>query len=112
LLAKRFTDLSAYRETERAGYKLLPFRFTALDSDRYVVSNMAGEYRVVKRDVIDALVNHQLQSASEIYDDLKSAHFLYDADSTVALDLLGLKYRTKLGRIAQFTGLHRFVVTL
>jgi His-Xaa-Ser system radical SAM maturase HxsB len=73
---------------------------------------MAGEYRVVKRDVIDALVNHQLQSGSEIYDDLKSGHFLYDADSTVALDLLGLKYRTKLGRIAQFTGLHMFVVTL
>jgi len=32
--------------------------------------------------------------------------------SNVALELLGLKYRTKLSRIAQFTGLHMFVVTL
>jgi uncharacterized protein len=73
---------------------------------------MAGEYRVVTRDVIEALVNHQLPTGSDTYDDLKSGHFLYDADSNVALELLGLKYRTKLSRIAQFTGLHMFVVTL
>src|SRR5262249_39213369 len=73
---------------------------------------MAGEYRGVTRGGIEALVNHQLRSGSSVYDDLKSSHFLYDGDSTVAIDLLGLKYRTKLGRIAQFTGLHMFVVTL
>jgi His-Xaa-Ser system radical SAM maturase HxsB len=112
LLAKRFNTLTAFRESERAGYKLLPFRFTALDSSRYVLSNMAGEYRVVRRDIIEALVNHQLPAGSDTYDDLKSGHFLYDADSNVALELLGLKYRTKLSRIAEFTGLHMFVVTL
>lgn len=112
MLPKRFSALSSFRESENAGYKLLPFRFTALDSSRYVLSNIAGEFRVVTRDVIEALVNHQLQPATDQYDDLKSGHFLYDADSNVALDLLGLKYRTKLSRISQFTGLHMFVVTL
>jgi uncharacterized protein len=112
LLAKRFNTLAAFREAESTGYKLLPFRFTALDSSRYVLSNMAGEYRVVTRDLIEALVNHKLLSGGDAYDDLKSGHFLYDADSTVALELLGLKYRTKLSRVAQFTGLHMFVVTL
>jgi His-Xaa-Ser system radical SAM maturase HxsB len=112
LLAKRFSALSSYREPESAGYKLLPLRFTPLDRSRYVLSNIAGEFRVVARDIIEALVTHKLQPGSDLYDDFKSGHFLYDADSSVALELLGLKYRTKLSRIAQFTGLHMFVVTL
>lgn len=112
MLAKRFLPLSNYRDSERAGYKLLPFRFTPLDSTRYVLSNIVGEYRIVRRDVLTDLVSHKLQAGTDIYDELKSGHFFYDDDSTVAIDLLGLKYRTKLGRIAQFTGLHMFVVTL
>jgi His-Xaa-Ser system radical SAM maturase HxsB len=112
LLAKRFGALQSYREPENLGYKLLPLRFTALDPARYVLSNIAGEFRVVTREIIEALVTHKLKPGSGIYDSLKSAHFLYDSDSNVAIELLGLKYRTKLNRIAQFTGLHMFVVTL
>jgi uncharacterized protein len=110
--AKRFHPPSHYRESERAGYRLLPIRFTSLYGTRYVLSNMAGEYRVVTRDVIDQLVTHKVEAGSALYDDLKAAHFLCDADSAIAPELLGLKYRTKLSRIAQFTGLHLFVVTL
>jgi His-Xaa-Ser system radical SAM maturase HxsB len=112
MLAKRFASLASYRDSEARGYKLLPMRFSSLDSARYVLSNIAGEFRVVTRDVIEALVSKKIPAGSELYDDLKSGHFIYDADSDVAVPLLGLKYRTKLGRIAQFTGLHMFVVTL
>ncbi len=111
-LAKAFHPLAEYREPERAGYRLLPLRFTPLDGTRYVISNIAGEFRVVPRDIIEQLVTHQLTAGSAQYDDLKSGHFLYDNDSGVAPELLGLKYRTKLSRVAQFTGLHMFVVTL
>jgi uncharacterized protein len=112
VLAKRFKPLAAYRSQEAGGYKLLPVRFTLLDSDRYVLSNIAGEFRVVTRDVIVALIARKLKSGTAVYDDLKSGHFLYDVDSDIAIELLGLKYRTKLAPIAQFTGLHMFVVTL
>jgi len=112
LLAKRFGTLADYRNAEQGGYKLLPFRFTPLDGSRYVISNLAGEFRLVSRDLIEKLVTHQLKPSTDAYDDLKSGHFLYDADSTVAAELLGLKYRTKLNRLSQFTGLHMFVVTL
>ena len=113
MLAKRFNSLSDYRAAETAdGYKLLPVRFTRLDTDRYVLSNMVGEYRVLSRSTIDALVSHKLTIGSSLFDDLKSGHFLYDSDSSVATELLGLKYRTKLSPVAQFTGLHMFVVTL
>ena len=111
-LGRHFHDIEHYRAGEAGGYKLLPLRFTVLDEGRYVVTNMAGEYRVLTRSMLDQLVNHRLPQGEGLYDDLKASHFLYDADSAVALPLTGLKYRTKLEQIAQFTGLHIFVVTL
>lgn len=112
MLSKKFSDLSAYRSTEHEGYKLLPFRFSALDDHRYVISNMVGEYRVVTRDEVDSIINHKVIPGSDFYDELKSNHFIYDYDSDAAIKLLAIKYKTKLNRIAQFTALHIFVATL
>jgi His-Xaa-Ser system radical SAM maturase HxsB len=73
---------------------------------------MAGEFIVLGRGDIDDLVHHRLLAGSPIYNDLKSKHFLIDDDSNVAFDLLALKTRTKLSRLAQFTSLHMFVASL
>jgi len=110
-LAKRFAPLADFRKTEHAGYKLLPLRFTALDEKRFVVTNMAGEFIVTDRAQVAALIEHRIPPG-DVYDDLKSRHFIYDDDSRAALELLGVKYRTKLGHVCRFTGLHMFVVTL
>jgi uncharacterized protein len=112
VLAKRFAPLSEFRKTELTGYKLLPLRFIALDAQRSVLTNMTGEYLVVSRATINDIVTHRLPAGTPLYDELKARHFIYDEDSTVGLDLLAIKYRTKLNRVAQFTGLHMFVVTL
>jgi uncharacterized protein len=112
MLAKRFSPLSDFRNTESAGYRLLPFRFISLDTERSVMTNMAGEFVVVDRTMIDNIVHHRLSNENPLYDELKSRHFIYDNDSNVAIDLLALKYRTKLNRVARFTSLHMFVVTL
>lgn len=95
-----------------SGYKLLPFRFTKLDEADYVLSNQAGEFHVLDRTSLEALVRHVLSPRLAVYHDLKSKHFLMDSDSSVAIDLLALKVRTKLYRLADFTGLHMFVVSL
>lgn len=111
-LAKRFSAVEKFRAAEQGGYRLLPLRFTPLDATRYVVSNLVGEYVVLRRDELQSLVLRQLPAGSDLYDELKSRHLIRDADSDVAIDLLALKYRTKLARISQFTSLHMFVVTL
>ena len=109
----RFQPLSAYQQPLADGYRLLPFRFTALNDREYVLTNQAGEFIVLERPTLEALVRHQLPATrSGLYDDLKSKHFLIDDDSSVAMDLLPLKVRTKLRRLAEFTGLHIFVVSL
>ncbi len=107
---RSFSDLTGYQQVD--GYQLLPLRFLSLDSNRYVVSNIAGNYQVMKRHDLEDLVRHRLPLHSRTYDDLKANHFLSDADSTVYRDLLAAKYRTRQARLPDFTALHLFVVTL
>jgi uncharacterized protein len=61
---------------------------------------------------LEASVGHRLPADDPAYHDLKSKNFLIDADSSVAMELLPLKVRTKVLRLADFTGLHIFVVSL
>jgi His-Xaa-Ser system radical SAM maturase HxsB len=108
----RFETLDRYTKSLEHGYKLLPFSFTALDDKRYVLTNQAGQYAVLDRPTLEDFVLHNLASHSSQYSTLKSRHFLFDSDSSVALDLLALKVRTKNTIFADFTALHLFVVTL
>jgi len=108
----RFQPLERYEQPLSSGYRLLPFKFTKLQDTEYVVTNQAGEFLVLARDDLEAFVRHRLPFRSTVYADLKSKHFLLDDDSDVAIDLLALKVRTKLKRLADFTGLHIFVVSL
>lgn len=110
--ASKFKQLSYYDQKVGVGYKLLPFRFLPLDGRRYVVTNDAGEHYVLPKTVLPQLVNQELEPSSEFYKELKSKHFIMDEDSSVALDLLALKVRTKMALIANFTALHIFVVSL
>jgi uncharacterized protein len=100
-----------YRPAEEA-YTLLPFRFSRLDSKRYVAVNEVGEWQVLERTDLESLVKKTLNRWSPLYQELQGKHFLIDADSSVGIDLLTLKYRTKRQRMAEFTSLHMFVVSL
>src|SRR5262245_12343105 len=101
-----------YEGPLQEGYRLLPFRFTKLAGLEYVLTNQAGEFLILDRSTLESLVKHRLSPTTRQYGDLKSKHFLLDSDSSVALDLLALKLRTKLRRLSEFTGLHIFVVSL
>jgi len=108
----KFQPQAFYDRAADGRYQLLPFRFTQLRADQYVVSNMVGEYCVVPRATAHSLARHTLRPSDPHYLDLKTKHFLRDADSDVALDLLALKTRTRLQPLAHFTSLHMFVVSL
>lgn len=108
----KFRSLEHYEDGLGNEYQLLPFNFTALDDRLYALNNMAGEHAVLTRVELDDFVEHRLPRSSEAFAKLKTRHFLMDGDSTVPLDLLALKVRTKYERIAEFTSLHIFVVSL
>jgi uncharacterized protein len=111
-LKKTFSPPERFRSVNGQPYTLLPFRFSPLDSSRYVLTNFSGEYRVVSRRVLQSLVKKTLPRYTPEYDDLKALHFLIDEDSAAAIDLLATKYRTKQSHLAAFTCLHLFIVTL
>ena len=113
-LHRSFHPPERFGASRSGGYRLLPLRFLRLNSHRYVATNLAGEHVVLAADDLRELVEHRLDPAAkpDLYDDLKAGHFLQDGDSSAHLDLLAAKYRTKMDRLAQFTGLHLFVVTL
>jgi His-Xaa-Ser system radical SAM maturase HxsB len=108
----RFQPLERYRPAADARYRLLPFRFTALDDEKYVLTNLAGEFHVLGGGNLRALVEHKLPVTEPAYIDLRAKQFLFDESSRSAPDLLALKVRTRYRRLAEFTGLHIFVITL
>lgn len=108
----KFQDLRHYEKALDAGYHLLPFRFIQLDGDRYVASNLTGEFVVLDRAKLQEFAERQLSPSDPLYSELKSKHFLLDHDSISSVDLLSVKLRTKLEPLANFTALHLFVTTL
>jgi len=109
-LGRSFSPPEEY--TAAGGYRLLPLRFLSLDEARYVVTGLAGDYAVLERSDLRALVGHELCPGSKLYEDLKGKHLIADGDSQVYRDLLAAKYRTKQARLPAWTALHMFVVTL
>lgn len=94
-----------------SNYHLLPFRFIKF-GEEYFLSNEVGEYLILSRDDLESVVLKKITPGCELYDNLKSKHFIYDSSSSVALDLLSLKVRTRQLKHSEFTRLHMFVVTL
>ncbi|MDZ4848910.1 MAG: His-Xaa-Ser system radical SAM maturase HxsB [Pirellulaceae bacterium] len=107
-----FQSEAAFQSQAGKEYALLPMRFLKLDASRYVMTNMAAEYVIVDKATLHRYVRHELSSDDPAYELLKSRHFLLDADSRIALDLLACKYRTKHSLLSQLTSLFMFVVTL
>ena len=111
-LANRFKSVETFRPSGGNSYTLLPLRFARLTDSRCVLSNEAGQYSVLTAAEFDDFIEHRLTPEHAKYKQLKSSHFLLDADSSVALDLLALKVRTKYQQFKTFTSLHLFVVSL
>jgi uncharacterized protein len=112
VLNDRFGASESFRARTGPRYALLPMRLISLDAGRYVLTNLVGEHIVLPKQTARELVHHDLDMASPVYDELKSKHFVLDRDSSVALDLLAVKYRTKQSLLANFTSLFMYVVTL
>ncbi len=110
-LNKRFRPESAYAPSN-GSVRLLPFRFTRLDEERYVASSFGGEYAVLRRQDIEDLVHLRVGPDDPRYPHLRQRHFCLDDTTDVAVDLLAAQYRTRMAWLGELTGLHMFVVTL
>lgn len=97
---------------DSATYELLPFRFESVGADEVILTNLTGEFHYLKREKLESLVSHRLAPSDADYRALRARHFIRQPNDRATLDLLALKTRTRLSRLANFTNLHLFVVTL
>lgn len=93
-------------------YRPLPLRFIRWDDGEVLAVNDVGEYEFLAAGALRDFVAGTLDPASAEYASLKAKHMLTDSPSTVPLQLLATKYRTKKSFLDGFTALHLFVVTL
>ena len=96
----------------KASYQLLPFKFNKLNANKYVLTNLSGEFTVIDNHNLEKIIKLELVPEESIYSHLRARHFIYEPADKAAIQLLALKVRTKLSRLANFTNLHIFVVTL
>ena len=54
----------------------------------------------------------KLEKNSELYNNLRTNHFLYDDLTEVNKKLLAIKYKTRINNLSDFTKLHMFVISL
>jgi uncharacterized protein len=109
MVSKAFRGPAAYASCT---YNILPFRFLRYEPERFLLTNLVGEYVIVSMEELLDFTHHRLTPETRAYSDLKARHFLYDETSDVALELLSTKYRTKQSLLKNFTALHIFVVSL
>jgi His-Xaa-Ser system radical SAM maturase HxsB len=107
----KFKSLDAYLPKENTGYEILPFKFERLGGDVFV-SNLVGEFKFLSEKDFQDFTAYNINPISELYSDLQSKHLLIERGSSISLELLALKLRTKLKRLSSFTALHLFVVSL
>ncbi|HAT2040429.1 TPA: hypothetical protein I8Z93_002916 [Legionella pneumophila] len=79
----KFQPLSTYEAPKNISYKLLPFNFAHIDSNKYILTNMVGEYLIVEHEDLKKLINKSLSNGTELYNNLVSKHFIYDPTAKV-----------------------------
>lgn len=96
-----------------ATWELLPLRIHPLEDQRVVVTNMVGEWLILSRDELDAVVGDSRTVPTQTtLDAMRSRHMIREPGQALPLELLAVKLRTRKRRLADLTALHMFVVTL
>ena len=90
----------------------MPFNFTALDSERYVLSSLGGEYVVLPKGSISQIVEGKIDLDSPLGRELIAKNILYAGDRTYSTKLTATQLRSRYSILPSWTGLHIFVVTL
>ena len=92
-------------------HTLLPFRFSNNKTD-YLLTNDIGEYHYLSVDEFKKFVNLELDSNSELFEDLKSKFFVTNSSIEDATDMLSVRYRTQKAYITEGITLHMIVPTI
>ena len=92
----KFHGIELYKPSQSSVYTLLPLRFSPLDQDHYVLTNLAGEYLRLKRGILHEFLHHKLSNDDPNYIELRARHFLIDDSSSIAPELFGAQAQNEI----------------
>ena len=107
----RFQGAEAFHDLQKP-IALLPFRFQRTSSDRYLVSNIVGEFLRLTRTELTRLVDLQVTPGDGLYEKAYSAHLISREGQVAQLQLLAMRLRSRMAFLGTPTTLHIFVVSL
>lgn len=97
---------------ETSALQLLPIRFERLESDRFLVGNLAGDLAEMTALELDRLCSLELTPGDGLYERAFEKLFVGSSDQRSQQQLLALRLRSRLSFLRAATPLHLFVVTL
>lgn len=106
----KFAELDSYTPSQQ--YELLPFKFDRLNDSEYVITNLVGQHHIIPSEKIQQLISKKISSTDPLIPDLRAKQFIRYKEEYAPIELLALKYRTRISKLSNFTNLHIFVVTL
>lgn len=92
-------------------YSLLPFTFTRV-SDKEVMVNELGDMMAVPTGTVKSIIDHTLDSKSDLYKSLVSNFFVTERKIPALLDVYAERLAEKKRFLDDGTALHIFVLTL
>ncbi len=75
------------------------------------MTNLVGEHLIVEQADLEAVANGR-DPAPGVLDAMRARHMVREPGDTLPLELLAMKLATRKRRLAEFTSLHMFVMTL
>jgi His-Xaa-Ser system radical SAM maturase HxsB len=108
----KFKAASAYQADSASPYTLLPFNFLKASNQKYRAVTLAGAYAELDLTELEALVDGDLVPGSDLYLNLRSKGFFFDALSRNNIALTSIRLRTKMAHVFHLTSLHMFVISL
>ena len=106
----KFREATAFQPPS-ADWQLLPFRFERI-GERILVTNLVGEHLFLSAEEFDRLARNELPADSALVRRLRAKHVIREGVDELPVELLAIKARTRYRRLAEFTSLHIFVVSL
>jgi His-Xaa-Ser system radical SAM maturase HxsB len=113
--SRKFRHIESYDLASSGdNYKLMPFKFHRINSQKEIIVNEVGDFLILPNGTVEKIVHKSINKVSDssLYADLIANFFISESTIHPLIDVLATRYRNKKLFLNHFTDLHIFVISL
>ena len=107
----RFASAEQFYDLDRS-VQLLPFRFQRTAANRYLVSNIVGDFIRLSGEELHRISELRVTPGDGLYEKAYTAQLITREGQTAQLQVLAMRLRSRMSFLREPTPLHIFVVSL